>query len=273
MRGILLAAGKGTRLEQGAGDRAKCLLKLGDLTIIERQIFYLRQSGIEDIVVVVGFQAQQVRQVCGTGIQYIENPIYQETNSLYSLWLARHLFSDGFVVMNSDVLFHPQLLLDLLTARYEDALLVGYREENSYGEEEMKIKIRRGQVIEISKEVNPNYADGENVGIVKFGASGARILTDQLDTLIKDGGLHSWAPRAFLEFAKIRPLHAIGTRGYPWVEIDFPADYERALKVILPQLPILPQKAVQAIAALSEKGRGLSGSDETESNYRPGTRD
>ena len=49
MRAILLAAGKGTRLERGAGERAKCLLKLGELTIIERQIFYLRQSDIEDI--------------------------------------------------------------------------------------------------------------------------------------------------------------------------------------------------------------------------------
>ncbi len=143
MRAILLAAGKGTRLERGAGERAKCLLKLGELTIIERQIFYLRQSDIEDIVVVVGFQSQQVRQVCGAGVQYIENPIYQETNSLYSLWLARHFFLDGFVVMNTDVFFHPQLLLDLLTARYEDALLVGYREDNSYGDEEMKVKISR----------------------------------------------------------------------------------------------------------------------------------
>jgi len=68
--------------------------------------------------------------------------------------------------------FHPQLLLDLLTAKYEDAFLVGYREENSYGDEEMKVKIRRGQLMEISKEMDPNQADGENVGIVKFGASG-----------------------------------------------------------------------------------------------------
>jgi choline kinase len=257
MKAILLAAGKGTRLEQGTGERAKCLLRLGDLTLIERQIFYLKQSGIQDIVVIVGFQAEQVRNVCGPGIQYIENPIYQETNSLYSLWLARHLFSDGLVVMNSDVLFHPQLLSDLLTAKHEDALLVSYREEHCYGEEEMKVKISRGQVIEISKEMDPNRADGENVGMVKFGASGARVLSDQLDALIKDGGLHSWAPRAFLEFAKIRPLHAIGTRGYPWIEIDFPSDYERAVQAILPQLPILTEEAVQALGTRSDAARGL----------------
>jgi choline kinase len=257
MRAILLAAGKGTRLEQGTGERAKCLLKIGDLTLIERQIFYLKHSGIRDIVVIVGFQAERVRQVCGPGVQYIENPIYQETNSLYSLSLAQHLFSEGLVVMNSDVLFHPQLLLDLLTARHQDALLVSYREEHGYGEEEMKVKISRGQVIEISKEMDPSRADGENVGMVKFGASGARVLGDQLDALIKDGGLRSWAPRAFLEFARLRPLHAIGTRGYPWIEIDFPSDYERAVQDILPQLPNLTEESVQAITIPGGAGRGL----------------
>ena len=259
MKGIVLAAGKGTRLERSNGEQSKCLLKLGELTMIERQIFYLRQCGIQDIVIVVGFQAEQVRQVCGPGIQYVENPIYQETNSLYSLWLARHFFLDGFVVMNSDVLFHPQLLSDLLTARYEDALLVGFREQNTYGEEEMKVKTSRGQVLEISKQMDVDHADGENVGMVKFGAAGASILSDQLDAIVEEGGLRSWAPLAFLKFAKIRPLHAIGTRGYPWIEIDFPADYERAIQDILPQLPILPEEAFESKATPSDVEQGILG--------------
>jgi len=259
MKGIVLAAGKGTRLERSNGERAKCLIKLGELTIIERQIFYLRQCGIQDIVVVVGFQAEQVREVCGPSIQFVENPIYQETNSLYSLWLARDFFLDGFIVMNSDVLFHPQLLSDLLTARYDDALLVGFREQNSYGEEEMKVKTSRGQVVEISKQMDVDHADGENVGMVKFGAAGARVLSEQLDAIVKEGGLRTWAPLAFLKFAKIRPLHAIGTRGYPWIEIDFPADYERAIQDILPQLPILPEEAFESKATPSDVGQGIIG--------------
>jgi choline kinase len=79
-------------------------------------------------------------------------------------------------------------------------------------------------------------ADGENVGVVRFGANGAHRLVDLLDARVAAGGLRDWAPRAFDEFARERPLHAIGTRGYPWTEIDFPEDYHRAVNEILPQI-------------------------------------
>lgn len=235
MKAIILAAGKGSRLDQ-SGETVKCLLKFGSSTLIELQCKYLKECGINDISVVVGFEAERVRRACGPQLEYIENPIFVNTNSLYSLWLARQNFSDGFVVINSDVLFHPQLLWDLLTARREDALLVSYREETSYGDEEMKVKVRGGRVLDISKDMDPAEADGENVGIVKFGASGARLLQEQMAPLVEDGALRSWAPRAFLEFAKRRPLHVIGTRGFPWIEIDFPQDYRCAQDEIFPQI-------------------------------------
>jgi L-glutamine-phosphate cytidylyltransferase len=235
MKAIILAAGKGSRLDQ-SGETVKCLLKFGSFTLIELQCKYLRQCGVHEISVVVGFEAERVRRTCGPGIEYIENPIFLKTNSLYSLWLARECFSDGFVVINSDVLFHPQLLWDLLTARREDALLVSYREEMEYGDEEMKVKVRGGRLLDISKDMDPAEADGENVGIVKFGASGARFLEQQMASLVENGALRSWAPRAFLEFAKRRSLHVVGTRGFPWTEIDFPEDYLRAQEQIFPQI-------------------------------------
>jgi hypothetical protein len=57
-----------------------------------------------------------------------------------------------------------------------------------------------------------------------------------MDRLVAAGGLREWAPRAFAEFAKSYPLHAIGTRGLPWIEIDFPDDYQRAVQDVLPQI-------------------------------------
>ena len=45
-----------------------------------------------------------------------------------------------------------------------------------------------------------------------------------------------WAPRAFSEFARTHPLHAVGTRGLPWTEIDFPEDYQRAVETVLPDI-------------------------------------
>jgi choline kinase len=238
MRGIILAAGKGSRLNGTAGESPKCLVKVGGVTLVERQIRALRDAGVEDIAVVVGCQSERVRRACGHGITYVENTRYAQTNSLYSLWLARPLLFEGFVVLNCDVLFHPVLLTDLLTARHENALLLAYREANqpALGDEEMKVRVRCGRVVDMSKTMDPAEADGENLGIVKFGPRGAAALVDIMDRLVAAGGLRDWAPRAFAAFARTGALHAVGTRGYPWIEIDFPEDYQRALREVLPAI-------------------------------------
>src|SRR3954464_13453545 len=85
MRGIILAAGKGSRLNGTIGDKPKCLLRVGGKTLVERQIETLRAVGITDIAVVVGCQAESVRHSCGARITYIENSRFAQTNSLYSL--------------------------------------------------------------------------------------------------------------------------------------------------------------------------------------------
>jgi choline kinase len=235
MRAVILAAGKGSRLNDTIGNKPKCLLRVGDKTLIERQIEVLRTVGIADIVAVVGCQHERVKRTCGHEITYIENSRYLQTNSLYSLWLVRPLLLDGFLVMNCDVLFHPQMLTDLLTTRYEDALLISDGGE-VLGDEEMKIQARRGCVVEITKTLPPEQADGENVGIAKFGATGARLLAGLLDAHVAAGGLREWVPHAFADFARKRPLHVVGTRGYPWTEIDFPEDYEHAVGHVLPAI-------------------------------------
>jgi choline kinase len=238
MRGVILAAGKGSRLNGTAGEAPKCLVELGGVTLIERQIRVLRRAGIDNIVVVIGCQADRVKRVCGQRITYVENKRYGQTNSLYSLWMARALLYEGFVVLNCDVLFHPVLLHDLITASHENALLLAYREANQplFGDEEMKVRVKSGRVVEMSKHMDPAEADGENLGIVKFGSRGAAALVDILDRIVADGGLREWAPRAFSEFARVHSLHAIGTRGLPWTEIDFPEDYRHAVEEILPEI-------------------------------------
>jgi len=238
MRGIILAAGKGSRLNGTAGDKPKCLVELGGMTLIERQIRALEGAGIDEIVAVVGCQADRVRSLCGNRLTYVENIRYAETNSMYSLWMAKALLSGGFVVLNCDVLFHPILLADLLSSPHPDALLLSYQQpyQPPLGEEEMKVKVRRGRVVEMSKTMDPADADGENLGIVKFGAAGAGRLVAIMDRLVADGELRAWAPRAFHEFAGTQPLFALGTRGFPWIEIDFPEDYRRAVNDVLPQI-------------------------------------
>jgi choline kinase len=145
------------------------------------------------------------------------------------------------VVLNCDVLFHPQLLTRLLSAPFDDALLVDLvdKQNNHLGDEEMKVKVDNGVVVDIRKDLDPAEADGENVGMVKFSSQGAQRLLDEMDALLTRGGERDWAPRAFREFALRYPLHAISTEDYPWIEIDFPEDYARAQEEILPQINAL----------------------------------
>lgn len=237
MRAVILAAGRGGRLQPAIGDRPKCLARVGSRTLLERQIDELQSAGITRITVIAGYQLDEVRRTCPRGVEIVQNARYASTNSLYSLWLARDLLRDGFLVLNCDVLFHPQMLDDLLTARYDDALLVAARTDAApYGDEEMKVHIRRGLVRGIAKTLTDEDSDAENVGIARFGAAGAAALIEQMNGIVAHGNVREWLPRAFDALCRQRPLHAVDVRGFPWIEIDFPEDYWRACSEVLPAI-------------------------------------
>lgn len=243
MKAIILAAGKGTRLN-GVDLKPKCLFEVGGRTLLDRQLSALAAAGINDVALVLGFEAERIRRRCPATVSFVINARFEETSSLYSLWLAREHLSDGFVVLNCDVLFHPQLLTRLLAAPFEDALLVDLvdKQNNQLGDEEMKVKLDNGRVVDIRKDLAPAEADGENVGVVKFSAQGAQRLIAEMDSLILRGsGERDWAPRAFRAYALRYPLQAISTENYPWIEIDFPADYERAQEEILPRIEAMTE--------------------------------
>jgi len=238
MRGVILAAGAGTRLNVQEPPRPKCTLTFAGAPLIQLQLRALRACGIDDVTVVVGFEPDRVRLACGPGVRFIENSRFAQTNSLYSLSLARPVLKDGFVVMNCDVLFHPAMLSDLLGARHSDALLVAYPQEGDppFGDEEMKVQVRRGRVVDMGKDLPPDAIDGENVGIAKFSASGALSLIAAIDRRLDSGSRRDWAPRAFADFAREEALYAIGTRGLPWTEIDTADDYRHASTVVFPAI-------------------------------------
>lgn len=243
MKAIILAAGKGTRLN-GVDLKPKCLFEVGGRTLLDRQLAAVAACGINDVSLVLGFEAERIRRRCPPNVSFVINSRFEETSSLFSLWLAREHLADGFVVLNCDVLFHPQLLTRLLSAPFADALLVDLvdKQNNQLGDEEMKVKIEDGRVVDIRKDLAPAEADGENVGVVKFSADGAKRLIEEMNSLIsRGGGERDWAPRAFRDYALRYPLHAISTEDFPWIEIDFPADYQRAQEEILPRIEALTE--------------------------------
>ena len=236
MKAIILAAGSSKRLGKLTEQTPKCLLSLGDKTILQHQIENLISNGIRDIVLVTGFCEELIKQACGSACRYISNPVFATTNSIYSLWLARQETRDGFVVLNSDVVFHPQLLAGLLRSPYPDALAVSYH--GGLGEEEMKVKVHDERICAISKELNPEEAQGENVGIVKFSPQGAKVLFETIEELVAQGVVNAWLPLAFQNICSYYNLFAVSTAGLPWIEIDFPEDLEKARKEIYPRICI-----------------------------------
>ncbi len=106
---VILAAGRGMRLNGASNGTPKCLIEVGGRTLIERQLDALDEVGIERACVVVGYKGDDVRAAVGRRCDIITNDRYTKTNSLYSLWLTRDWVEGAFVLLNCDVLAHPDI--------------------------------------------------------------------------------------------------------------------------------------------------------------------
>jgi choline kinase len=240
-RAIILAAGNGKRMGSLTTDRPKAMLNVNGRTLIDRQLSALHYHDIYDITIVSGYQHDRLKAHVGRRARFIENRDYATTNSLYSLSLARTVIEDGAIIMNSDILVSAELLGCLIDAPSDDAVLVERRD--TFGDEEMKVAIWNDFAVKFGKDLPPEEAHAENVGIVKLGPTGGELLLEDIDRLLGAGEINAWAPKAFDALAKHWPLLAVETCGVPWTEIDFPEDLARAEQEIAPALAGLPVAA------------------------------
>ncbi len=124
---LLLAAGTGSRLSPLTDMTPKCLVHVNEFTILERLVRSLQDHGFKRLVVVVGYLADSVREYLGTRaggmeISYITSPLYKTTNNIYSLWLARNVINEPFLLIESDLVFDTQMLEGMLVS---DRIAVG----------------------------------------------------------------------------------------------------------------------------------------------------
>jgi len=227
---IILAAGHGSRMGRLTADRPKAMLVVEGQPLIDWQLDALASHGVFDVTVVVGYQQQRLREHLQRRARFIDNARYHETNSLYSLSLAREPLSRGAIVMNADVLVSRAILGRLIESPSEDAVLVDTT--SVLAEEEMKVRIWQGFAIDFGKDLPAGQAHGENLGVLKFGASGGSQLVAHLDALLAAGHERSWAPMAFRALAQEWPLRVVAADGLPWTEIDFPDDLARARAMV-----------------------------------------
>ena len=130
MQAIILAAGMGKRLKELTSNKTKCMVKVNGVSLIDRMLHQIEKYSLNRIVIVVGYEGQHLMDYIGTlGIKtpivYVNNPIYDKTNNIYSLALAKdYLKEDDTLLFESDLIFEDAVIDELLSDPRETLALV-----------------------------------------------------------------------------------------------------------------------------------------------------
>ena len=235
MRAVILAAGAGTRLNPLTNGYPKCLVDVGGKLLIDYQLEALSKAGVDDIAMVVGFEAEQIRRYCGTSVRYIDNPDYATTNSIYSLHLAAAEFDTDTFLFNCDIVFHPEMLTRMLDSGYPNVVAVDSRAERV--PREMNVAFdAESRVAAISKELDPARVQGVSVQLVKFDTCGADLVRQEVARLVAQQRRDVFPPSAYGPLIRSDSLYAVDAGDLAWGEIDSLEDYERVVRQVLPRL-------------------------------------
>ena len=233
MKALILAAGRGSRLLSLSRHHPKCLLEVGGHAILDYQIAALRRCGIRDIVIVVGYLANRIKDHVTVPATFVENRDYASTGSSYSLWLAMELVRDGFIYLNSDLIFDPLLLRQLLDDPEPNAVIVD-RHVNIAGDM-LKAEMDGRRILSTGKRLAVPAA-AEVVGPAKIGPAAARRVEECLDRLVGAGDRNRWVYEVLGLVAPDIGLAGVDNPGGFWAEIDTPADAWDANQRIPPSL-------------------------------------
>jgi choline kinase len=251
MRAIILAAGRGLRLQQPEDRQLpKCLLRFGGKSLLERHLILLRSMGVEEVVLALGFRRELVEEELVSlrwrpRPEIVENDRFELGSVLTVHTAAEAMMRGGDVLlMDADVLYDARILSALVAGRQAVNRLLIDRDFEA-GDEPVKLCVRAGVPVELRKQVEPNLeydTIGESVGFFRFDEVGARRLA-AIVAGYADRGLghmpHEEAVRDLIRERSQR-FEVTDVSGAPWIEIDFSADVERAEREILPELQSLP---------------------------------
>ena len=237
MKAVILAAGMASRLRPLTDNCPKCLLKVGTRSLLQRTVDSIREAGIDDLTVVTGYRGEMIcsfleEHYNDMRLTFIENADFQNTNNIYSLWLARtSVDGEDFMLLDSDILFDPDIV-KRIAGTEGTALAVN---THKLGEEEMKvIADKDGNVTEISKTLDIKRAMGESVGIEKIEAGYSKALYNELELMIE----HENIVDIFYEraFERLIPqghrFRAVNTTDLFSIELDTVDDFNQANELI-----------------------------------------
>ena len=248
MKVIILAAGMGSRLMPLTNDRPKCMVKLLDDTLIERQIKIFRSYDINDITIVTGYKNEVIDM---PNVNYVNNPNYETTNMNESLFCALKPSNSSVLVTYGDIVFEPKIVQQMLEITNDIRLAVRINWKEYYQNRTMhplseaeNVLIENRRILEIRKNISKsleNQQIGEFLGITLLSPDQIKILLERYSDLKKNhvGVFHSSPSlsNAYLTdmlqemincAAIVKPVFVEGK----WFEIDTPEDLKNAEKLI-----------------------------------------
>ncbi len=247
MRAIILAAGRGARLQQDA-DHAipKCLLRFGGHTLLERHLRLLDAAGVHEVVLALGWRHELVeaeldRLSWRPRPEIVVNDRYQLGSVLTVHTVAEAVTRGGdILLMDADVLYHDRIMSTLVIGgKAVNRVLVD--QDFEAGAEPVKLCARAGVPVELRKQLAPDLkydTIGESVGFFRFEEGGARRLAAITAAYVRTGRAHLPHEEAVRDLL-LEGKHVVeiaDVTGVPWIEIDFPADVFKAAQQVLPRL-------------------------------------
>jgi choline kinase len=247
MRAIILAAGRGVRLQLPEDSQLpKCLLRFDGMTLLERHLRMLKSAGVEEVVLAVGFRhelipAELERLRWEPAPEFVFN-LQFELGSVLTVHTAADALCRGgdVLLMDADVLYDERMLEALLAdSRPVNRLLID--RDFQAGDEPVKLCIRDKVPIELRKQLAADLkfdTIGESVGFFRFDQTCARRLAALVAGYVDSGRAHMPHEEAVRDLLKERGdvFEVADVTGLPWIEIDFPNDVVRAAEEVVPRL-------------------------------------
>jgi choline kinase len=237
MKAVILSAGQGKRLMPLTADNPKCLVNIEGQSIIEWQINELHKGGIDQVSVVVGYQADRVRQLLHSRyhsqrVHALINPTYAWADNLFSCWVARAEMDEEFILLNGDTLFEAAVLRRVLQAPARPVTVVTHKKPH-YDADDMKVALDGQRLIRIGKDLPIDQVDGESIGMILFRGEGPALFREAVETALSDSAaLNKWYLSVIDEMAQSLPIWTCSANGLQWCEVDFPADLNNARNVV-----------------------------------------
>ena len=236
MKSVILAAGVSRRLYPLTYDMPKCLMKVGDKAILNRQLKTLQSLNIAEVVIVVGYYRELIIDYVKSrfpdlNVKFVINHHYFETNTAYSLKLCNEFINnEPFILMNADVLYPKEVLTRVIDSNHNTVLAVDIK---PCGREEVKVIEGEGnRIVAIGKELIEDNSLGEFIGVAKFSKNISSKFMNSLDRLISSGGNSDYFEAAIHPLMSEHDIYYEDISDLPCIEIDFVEDLEKAQELV-----------------------------------------